>query len=205
MVSIAAVGSNLAAAEHRKMNRIHHLYCRSASWKRRVDTELMPWALVGATLEAPALEIGPGPGITTDYLSRRIRSLTALEQDPVLAKRLRERFHNTNVQVIEGDATAMPFENGAFRTLFCFTMLHHVPSASLQDRVIAEAVRVLAPGGVFVGTDSRKSLRMKLFHWFDTMVIIDPETFPGRLLEAGFADAQIELSESAFRFSATRL
>jgi SAM-dependent methyltransferase len=188
-----------------KMNRIHHLYCRSVSWKRRVDRELMPWALAGATLEAPALEIGPGPGVTTDYLSRRIRSLTALEQDSVLAKKLRERFHNTNVRVIEGDATAMPFENGAFRTVFCFTMLHHVPSASLQDRVIAEVARVLAPGGVFVGTDSRMSLRMKLFHWFDTMVIVDPETFPGRLLKAGFADAQVELSESAFRFAATRL
>ena len=118
------------------MNRIHHWYCRSTAWKRRVETELMPWALAGATLEEPALEVGPGPGVTTDYLRTRVRSLTALERDPVLAKKLRERFHNTNVRVIEGDATAMPFENGAFRTVFCFTMLHHVPSAELQDRVI---------------------------------------------------------------------
>ena len=98
----------------------------------------------------------------------------------------------------------MPFESGAFRTVFCFTMLHHVPSASLQDRVIAEALRVLAPSGVFVGTDSRMSLRMKLFHWFDTMVIVDPETFPSRLRRAGFQDALIELSEGAFRFCAAR-
>ena len=83
-------------------------------------------------------------------------------------------------------------------------MLHHVSSEFLQDRVIGEALRVLAPGGTFVGTDSRVSLRMKLFHWFDTMVIVDPETFPGRLREAGFSDTQIELSEDAFRFSASR-
>jgi SAM-dependent methyltransferase len=164
----------------------------------------MPWALGGATLEGPALELGPGPGITTDYLRTRVSSLTVLEQDPILANRLLNRFHNTNVRVVKGDASAMPFESGSFGTVFCFTVLHHVPSASLQDRVMAEVVRVLAPGGVFVGTDSRMSLRMKLFHWFDTMVIVDPETFPGRLREAGFSDTQIELSEDAFRFSASR-
>jgi SAM-dependent methyltransferase len=164
----------------------------------------MPWALSSATVEEPALEIGPGTGMTTDYLRTRVRSLTALERDPVLAKKLRERFRNTSVRVIEEDATAMPFESGAFRTVSCFTMLHHVPSAALQDCVVKEVLRVLAPGGVFVGSDSRMSLRRKVFHWFDTMVIIDPKTFPERLRRAGFTGAQIELSEGAFRFCAAR-
>jgi SAM-dependent methyltransferase len=83
-------------------------------------------------------------------------------------------------------------------------MLHHVPSASLQDRVLAEALRVLAPGGTLLGTDSRASLRMKLFHCFDTMMIVDPETFAPRLRRAGFTNEHIELSDGAFRFSATR-
>jgi len=185
------------------MNRTHHWYCRSAIWKRRVESELMPWALAGATLEGPALEIGPGPGLTTNYLRTQVPSLTALENDPSLAKKLALRFRNTNVQVIGGDATSMPFETGAFRTVFCFTMLHHVPSASLQDRVLAEARRVLAPGGTLLGTDSRASLRMKLFHCFDTMVIVDPATLPQRLRRAGFTNEQIELSDGAFRFRAT--
>jgi SAM-dependent methyltransferase len=133
-----------------------------------------------------------------------VQSLTALEHDVVLANKLRQRFSRTNVRVIAGDATAMPFENGSFRSVFCFTMLHHVPSAALQNRLVAEAFRVLAPGGVFVGTDSRMSLRIKLFHWFDTMVIIDPKTFSMRLRRAGFTDARVELLESAFRFCATR-
>lgn len=169
-----------------------------------MDTDLIPWALDGLSLRGPALEIGPGAGITTDYLRTKIHSLTVLEHDPAVAKQLRLRFQNTNVHVVEGDATAMPFENCAFYTVFCFTMLHHVPSASLQNRLIEEAVRVLAPGGIFVGTDSRISLRMKLFHWFDTMVIVDPATFPGRVREGGFADAHVQLSEGAFRFCASR-
>jgi SAM-dependent methyltransferase len=164
----------------------------------------MPWALGDASLQGPALEIGPGPGVTTNYLRARVGSLTALENDPSLAKKLAVRFQNTNVQVIEGDATSMPFETGVFRTVFCFTMLHHVPSASLQDRVLAEALRVLAPGGTLLGTDSRASLRMKLFHCFDTMMIVDPETFGARLRRAGFTNEQIELSDGAFCFRATR-
>jgi SAM-dependent methyltransferase len=186
------------------MNRVHHWYCRSAAWKRRVESELMPWALGDASLDGPALEIGPGPGVTTNYLRARVASLTALENDPGLAKELAARFENTNVQVIEGDATAMPFATGAFQTVFCFTMLHHVPCASLQNRVLAEALRVLAAGGTLLGTDSRASLRMKLFHCFDTMMIVDPETFAGRLRHAGFTNEQIELSDGAFRFHATR-
>ncbi len=186
------------------MNRIHHWYCRSSIWKRHVENELMPWALRGIPLEEPALEIGPGPGVTTDYLRRRISSLTALERDPALVRKLTERLNHTAVRVVEGDAAAMPFESGSFRGVFCFTMLHHVPSASLQDRLIAEAARVLESGGVFVGVDSRSSARMKLFHWFDTMVIVDPASFPERLRQAGFAEAQVEVKGGTFRFRAVR-
>jgi ubiquinone/menaquinone biosynthesis C-methylase UbiE len=185
------------------MNRFHHCYCRSSVWKHRVETELRPWALNGTTPLEPALEIGPGAGISTDFLSAKVQSLTALERDPVLVSKLRERFCNSNVRIIEGDATAMAFQDASFRTVFCFTMLHHVPSAALQDDVIAEAFRVLTPGGRFIGTESRMSLRIKLFHWFDTMVIVDPETFSARLHQAGFTDARV-LSEGAFRFCATR-
>ena len=186
------------------MNKIHNWYCRSSAWKRRVDTELMPWALAGVTLAGPALEIGPGPGITTDYLRTKVDSLTVLEADPILAERLRQRFRKTNVNVIEGDGTAIPFGRDEFRTVFCFTMLHHVPSAALQNKLLADVRRVLAPGGVFVGTDSRLSLRMKVFHWYDTMVIVDPLVFPKRLLEAGFIEPQIEVGQGAFRFRAAR-
>lgn len=45
---------------------------------------------------------------------------------------------------------------------------------------------------------------MKIFHWFDTMVIVDPENFPERLRAAGFLEAQIEISDGAFRFCAVR-
>ena len=59
---------------------------------------------------------------------------------------LRERFADTNVEVLQGDATGMPFEEGSFDSVGCFTMLHDVPTPALQNEVFAEALRVLRPG-----------------------------------------------------------
>jgi ubiquinone/menaquinone biosynthesis C-methylase UbiE len=40
---------------------------------------------------------------------------------------------NTNVEVVEADATAMPFPDGSFSAVLSLTILHHVPSVTLQD------------------------------------------------------------------------
>jgi SAM-dependent methyltransferase len=84
-------------------------------------------------------------------------------------------------------------------------MLHHVPSVALQDRLLAEVARVLRPGGIFAGVDSLYSRAFGLLHLFDTMVVVDPRTFPRRLQAAGFGDVEIEVNERAFRFRARRL
>ena len=62
----------------------------------------------------------------------------------------------------------------------CFTMLHHVPSVRQQDDLLREARRVLRPGGVFAGLDSLPRWKVRLIHLFDTMVPVDPATFPAR-------------------------
>jgi hypothetical protein len=59
----------------------------------------------------------------------------------------------------------------------------------------------LRPGGVFAGSDSQPSLRFRLIHLFDTMVVIDPATLSRRLSAAGFTDVEVELRRSV-RFKA---
>ena len=94
------------------------------------------------------MEVGPGPGLTTDWLRSRVKRLTCIEMDSALANSLRSRTANSNVTVECGDAAAMPFTDDVFSSAVCFTMLHHVPSTDLQDRLFAEVYRVLKPGGV---------------------------------------------------------
>jgi SAM-dependent methyltransferase len=178
-------------------------YCRSAVWTRRVEQRLLPWVLSDVDLGPSVLELGPGPGVTTRVLATRTPSLTAVELDPALVAGLRSSLP-PNVTVVEGDATAMSLPDNTFSSVVCFTMLHHLPSAPAQDRLFAEAFRVLRPGGVFVGSDSRLSLRMRLYHVADTMTIIPLEEFPPRLTAAGFTDVSVGTSPRSNRFRAVK-
>jgi SAM-dependent methyltransferase len=185
------------------MNLIHRRLCSSATWADRVERELLPWALRDVDLGDEVLEIGPGFGATTRILARSTPSLTALEVDPASAAGLRAEF-GESVEIVEGDGGAMPFPDGRFSAVVCFTMLHHVPSRAQQDALMREAARVLRPGGVFAGSDSRLSLRFRLLHVADTMVVVDPAELPARLLAAGLTDPVVDLSPRSLRFRARR-
>jgi SAM-dependent methyltransferase len=110
------------------VNEVHLALCASPEWATFVEAELLPWALDGADLGSDVLEVGAGPGLTTDVLRRRVAQLTAVEVDETLARSLRARLRHTNVEVVHADGTALPFATGRFSAATCFTMLHHVPS-----------------------------------------------------------------------------
>jgi len=186
------------------MNHLHRWYCRSELWKRTLETEILPWALQGVELGEHVLEIGPGPGLTTDWLETRCRHLTCLEIDPDLARSLKQRKASRGRQVHCGDATVMPYPDGSFSAVVLFTVLHHVPSPEKQNRLFTEAYRVSKPGGVFAGVDSLPSMLMKLFHIGDTMVPVDPGALPARLESAGFCNVTTEIGAGRFRFTARR-
>ena len=179
---------------------MHNRICRSEWWRTKVQKDLVPWALRDLDLGDNVLEIGPGPGLTTDVLRRQFARLTCLELDASMAQGLAMRLANTNVMVRQGDATAMPFEDSLFSGATCFTMLHHVPSAELQDRLLAEACRVIRPGSWLAGSDSRLSLRFRLLHVGDTMVLCDPDGFAARLERVGFDNVSVALSDRSFTF-----
>jgi SAM-dependent methyltransferase len=186
------------------MNRIHRWYCSSNHWKRFLKKELFPRVFSGFDLGNDVLEIGPGPGLTTELLLEKCERLTCLEIDPAYAEPLRRHMKNANVTVVEGDATRMDFEDGRFSGVVSLSMMHHVPSPSLQDRLFHEVYRVLRPGGIFNGVDSRQSWGLRLFHWGDTFVPIDPDRLEPRLRSAGFSAVVVTTEKRAFRFVAGR-
>lgn len=184
------------------MNRFHRWYCRTGHWRHEIQDEILPWVLHDLDLGDDVLEVGPGPGLTTDALARRVPALTAVEIDADLAGRLSDRFRGTNVTVANADATALPYADATFSGAVCFTMLHHVPSTELQDRLLAEVRRVLRPGAVFAGSDSRASVVFRLAHIADTMTLVDPDRFAQRLTANGFEAADVDVTKGAFRFRA---
>ncbi len=186
------------------MNLFHRRYCRSQAWARKLQGSLMPQTLNDVDLGDDVLEIGPGPGVSTDWLRLRVRRLTSIEIDHKLTESLKQRLANTNVTVVEGDATAMPFPSSAFSSVVCFTMLHHVPSPALQDKLLSEALRVLRPDGIIAGMDSTPRLTWHLYHLFDTKVPVDPASFAERLSAIGFREPRIEAGDGRFFFWARR-
>ncbi len=185
------------------MNLFHRWFCNSKGWADSMQ-QYLPRMLEHADLGDDLLEIGPGPGVTTDILRTRVAHVTAVEIDHKLAEKLQRRLEGTNVTVIEGDATAMELPSDRFSGAVSFTMLHHVPSAELQDKLLSEACRVLKPGGVLVGSDSVPSLRWNLFHLFDTRVPVDPERVGARLERAGFVEVRVNRFPGGFAFQARK-
>lgn len=171
------------------MNVLHRRICSSPKWAAAIQERLAGW-LPTAGIGTDVVEIGPGYGATTAELLRHCERLTAVELDPVLADGLERRF-GPAVTVVRASGADTPLPDAAYTGVVCFTMLHHVPNAAEQDRIFAEAYRLLRPGGVFAGSDSRLSLRFRLLHVRDTMVVVDPATLPDRLRRAGFTDVAV--------------
>ncbi|HTT53755.1 MAG TPA: class I SAM-dependent methyltransferase [Streptosporangiaceae bacterium] len=184
------------------MNEAHLRICASPEWAAYVESELLPWALQEADLGDDVLEVGPGPGLTTDVLRRRVPRLTAVEIDERLARALAGRLSGSNVEVVHADGTALPFGAGEFTAATLFTMLHHVPSAELQDRLLAEVRRVLRPGGLVVGSDGMATPSRWELHQGDDYRPIDPAGLPARLAAAGFTGPVVEIQGDRFRFLA---
>jgi SAM-dependent methyltransferase len=181
------------------MNAEHRCACASDEWRATVRDLIIPWVLSDADLGDEVIELGPGFGATTEVLCERAPHLTAVEIDPELASQLTLRFSGTNVDIVGGDATRLEFADDRFSGAASFSMLHHVPSPTLQDRVFHEACRVLRPGGVFVATDSLDSADLRSFHHDDTYVPIDPSDLVARLTAAGFEDIDVRRNDYAWK------
>jgi len=177
------------------MNEQHMVFCAGEDWRRMVQEDILPVALRGVELGNDAIEIGPGPGFTTDVLRTMTAHLTAVEIDPRLAGSLAARLAGGNVDVVQGDATALDFPAGRFTGAASFHMLHYIEPAEAQDRVFAELARVLAPGAVLVAADSGYREETVAFHEGDTYNPIEPDDLPGRLGQAGFDDITVQLHD----------
>lgn len=174
----------------------NHKVCGSDEWRAYIRDEVLPWAMGDRDLGDDVLEVGPGYGATTDVLRERGARLTAVEIDPQLVQLLRGRFAGSpGVDIVEGDATRLGYPDERFSGAASFTMLHHVPTPELQDRLFAEVARVLRPGGVFAVGDSLATPEREAGHVGDIYNPIDPATVEQRLHTSGFARVTVRTGD----------
>lgn len=177
------------------MNENHARVCTSPEWAQHIQAEILPALTRDADLGQQMLELGPGHGAATEWLRHKVARLTAVEQDATAASLLENRYAGTNVVIVVGDAARLAYGDGSFDSVGSFTMLHHVPTQGLQNRVLAEAFRVLRPGGVLIGSDSLASDDLHHFHAGDTYNPVDPGSILSRLQTLGFGKITVTVDD----------
>jgi SAM-dependent methyltransferase len=186
------------------MNESHLSFLAGPEWATMLRTDLLPWLREMDALGDEVLEIGPGPGLTTDLLVELATTVTAVEIDADLAVQLHARLGDA-VRVVHGDATEVPLPDNHYSAATCFSSLHHFPSAGAQDRLFARLHRALRPGGCLLGVEAIDSPPMRQAHIDDIYIPVDPETLPHRLVTAGFEQITVtRATEYQYRFTASK-
>jgi ubiquinone/menaquinone biosynthesis C-methylase UbiE len=186
------------------MNRFENWFCGSSLWRFVTERRLLPWILSGYKLGEHVLEVGAGPGATTRELARRAGHVTSLEYDANYVSRLAERHKGSNVTVVRGDASALPFPDNHFSSVVAVLVLHHLKSPERQNAAFQEFHRVLRPGGMFFAFEIRDGWLHRVGHYHSTFVPVTPASAFARLTLAGFSRIAVDIERSAFRVCASR-
>ncbi|MFK4546980.1 SAM-dependent methyltransferase [Streptomyces tendae] len=92
----------------------------------------------------PVLEIGVGTGAVAAALAGAGHPALGVD---ISTEMLRQAEQRLGARVVRGDARALPYARGAVPNVLCAHVLHLVGD---MDTAVAEAARVLAPGGRLV-------------------------------------------------------
>lgn len=92
------------------------------------------------------LEVACGAGFGVRYLSEASSRYVATDIDPAFVRSLRER-HGNDTRIEQVDAEALPYAERSFDVVLMLEAIYYVPRA---EKFIAEAARILRPGGTLL-------------------------------------------------------
>jgi ubiquinone/menaquinone biosynthesis C-methylase UbiE len=155
-----------AATSKKESSRRH--FDRWARRYERDSTSRWLGTLQDAALDALALEpgdtmldVGCGTGAAIRSAAATVERAVGVDLSPQMVARGRDLAAGIpNIEIREGDAESLPFDDDSFTAVLCTTSLHHYPR---PDRAIGEMARVLAPRGRVVigdGTTDRRAMRV---------------------------------------------
>ena len=170
---------------------------------------ILPWVLQGVELSGEGLEIGAGVGaltaqLLTLYPRFRMVATDADAEQVGMAEQVLSSF-GRRASVQRADAVALPYPDGRFDLVLSAAMLHHVIE---WDKALAEAVRVLRPGGKLAGYDISSTPAGRLVRVGERQgtTLLRPDQLAVALSRLGLTDLQTRtaLAGTVMRFSARK-
>lgn len=114
------------------------------------------------------IDLGAGTGANIGLFPEAVTELVYAEPDPHMAKRLREKLSDSGErgEIVEAPAQSLPFEDSSFDTAVFTLVLCTVPDPAAS---LAEAARVLKPGGRLLFVEHVRAQDPGLARWQDRL------------------------------------
>ncbi|PXF43311.1 2-methyl-6-phytyl-1,4-hydroquinone methyltransferase 2, chloroplastic [Gracilariopsis chorda] len=207
-LSMTAASQGGEGPERRRRGLIQHK--REAFWFYRFlsivyDTIVNPFhwtkemrdrSLAQAQLECPrrdlkTIDVGGGTGFCTEGVANYIdtKHITLLDQSPHQMAKAKAKKTLQGVTFVEGDAENLPFNSAQFDRYTSAGSIEYWPE---PQRGIAEAYRVLKPGGVATLIGPVRATNWFSRFWCDLWMLFPMETeYRKWFTAAGFKDLKI--------------
>jgi SAM-dependent methyltransferase len=160
-----------------------------------------PTALAELREGETVLDLGSGGGIDVLLSSRRVGpsgkvyGLDMTDEMLALARENAERARATNVEFLKGELENVPLPDGVVDVIISNCVVN---LSADKDRALAEAFRVLRPGGRFAVSDVvvrgevPPAVRKNVELWIGCLAgALEEKDFEARLRRAGFAEVSI--------------
>jgi ubiquinone/menaquinone biosynthesis C-methylase UbiE len=114
------------------------------------------------------IDIGAGTGLNVGLYPPTVSELVLAEPDPHMLKKLRTKLVDSGreAEVVQASAKRLPFEDDSFDTAVFTLVLCTVPD---PKAALAEAARILRPGGKLIFVEHVRSEDPGLARWQDRL------------------------------------